>query len=98
MQQKEGSSTCLASVLIEQLPEAGMPLREEERQIAQNVSAVTYVGKSHITTLIIFYLLLTRPISRSRHGEAYSPYQLTLLKAHYSVTIPRPYQQYSVSS
>ena len=45
MWQKKGAEVpCLASKLIEKLPGEGSLTWEEERKIAQNVSAVSYVG------------------------------------------------------
>lgn len=57
--QKKGTAVpCLASTLIEMLPEEGDPLREEERKVAMNTCAVTYVGTHSFLILDKFWIFI----------------------------------------
>ncbi|KAF9479115.1 cytochrome P450 [Pholiota conissans] len=61
-QMKKGTAApCLASTLIQLLPDEEDPLREEERKIAMNVSAVTYVAGADTTVSAVqcFFLAMT---------------------------------------
>ncbi|KAF8960727.1 cytochrome P450 [Flammula alnicola] len=60
-QMKKGIAVpCLASTLIERLPDENDPLRAEETKIAQNISAVTYVAGADTTVSAVqcFFLAM----------------------------------------